>query len=84
MKRDVFPIIWRTNVWEILYALSKMGYGKDERLRDAWKVLESRRDSEGRYKLDWTPAQCLWKAGNRGEPNKWITLYCMLAEKYRG
>ncbi len=83
MISDSFPIIWRTNVWEILYGLSKMGYGKDERLADAWKVMESRKDADGRYVLDWTPAQSPWKAGMRGEPSKWITLYCMLAEKYR-
>lgn len=82
MELDSFPITWRTNVWEILYGLAKMGYGKDERLTDAWKVLESRKDQGGRYLLGWTPAQSPWKAGKRGEPNKWITLYCLLAEKY--
>jgi len=80
---DSFPMIWRTNIWEILYALSKMGYGKDERLTKAWEVMESRKDASGRYLLEWTPALCPWKAGKRGEPNKWITLYCMLAEKFR-
>jgi len=83
MISDSFPMIWRTNVWEILYALSKMGYGKDERLSDAWKLMESRKDADGRYLLDWTPVQCSWKVGKTGEPNKWITLYCLMAEKYR-
>lgn len=84
IKRNSFPIIWRTNVWEVLYALSKMGFGRDERLKDAWEVLDSKQDSEGRYILDWTPGQCAWKVGKAGEPNKWITLYCMLAKKYAG
>lgn len=84
MTSDSFPIIWRTNVWEILYGLAKMGRGKDGRLDGAWKVMEDRKDADGRYRLDWTPAQSPWKVGTRGEPNKWITLYCMLAEKYRG
>ena len=83
MLSDSFPIIWRTNVWEILYALSKMGLGRDERLAGAWDVLESKKDAEGRYLLDWIPAQIPWKAGKRGEPNKWISLYCMLAEMYK-
>jgi hypothetical protein len=83
MTSDSFPITWRTNVWEILYSLAKMGYGRDERLTGAWRVLESRKDAEGRYVLDWTPAESPWKVGKRGEPSKWITLYCMLAEKYR-
>jgi hypothetical protein len=84
MKCDSFPIVWRTNAWEILYALSKMGYGKDERLKDAWEVLESRKLPDGRYKLDWTPPQSPWKIGKVGEPNKWITLYCVLTAKYAG
>jgi hypothetical protein len=83
MMSDSYPVIWRTNVWEILYALSKMGYGKDKRLEAAWDAMKSRKDGAGRYKLDWTPAQSPWKVGLRGEPNKWITLYCLLAEKYR-
>jgi hypothetical protein len=83
MKRHAFPIIWRANIWEILYALSKMGYGNDERLNSAWNELESRADETGRYKLDWTPTECPWKVGERGEVNKWITFYVLLAEKYR-
>ena len=84
MKRNSFPVIWRANVWEILYALAKMGYGRDERLQDAWEVLDSRKDSEGRYRLDWTPTQCPFKVGKAGEPNKWVTLYCLLDKKYAG
>jgi hypothetical protein len=83
MEIDSFPIIWRTNVWEILYALGKMGYGRDDRLAGAWRVLDGRRDSSGRFTLDWTPAQCPWDVGRRGQPNKWVTLYSLLAENYR-
>jgi len=35
MESESFPINFSTNVWEVLYALSKMGYGKDERLKSA-------------------------------------------------
>lgn len=84
MTRSIFPIIWRANVWEILYALGKMGYGSDERLSRAWEALESRQDAFGRYPLDWTPAQCPWNVGKPGQPSKWVTLYCLLAKKYAG
>jgi hypothetical protein len=83
MMSDSFPIIWRTNAWEILYGLAKMGFGRDERLAGAWSLMESRKDDDGRYLLDWIPPKSPWKAGKKGEPNKWITLYCMLAEKYK-
>lgn len=78
-----FPIIWRTNTWEILYALGKMGYGGDPRLERAWEVIASTKDSLGKVHLDWTPTQCPWKIGKREDPNEWITFYTMLAEKYR-
>jgi len=78
-----FPIIWRANVWEVLYALSKMGHGNDERLSAAWNELESKADDMFRYRLDWTPTECPWKVGQRNEYNKWITFYVLLAEKYK-
>jgi hypothetical protein len=83
MQRLAFPIIWRANVFEILYGLSKMGYGSDERLQKVWTFLENRADPEGRYPLDWTPTQCPWKVGQCGEANKWVTFYVEAARKYK-
>ena len=78
-----FPVIWRTNSWEILLALSKMGYGKDLRLENAWKFLDSLKNKNNRYNLDYTPPQALWKVGVRGSENPWITFYVFLTKKYR-
>ncbi len=78
-----FPVIWRTNLWEILYSLSKMGYGNDPHLDRAWALLHSMQDEKGRLKLDWTPSQAPWKVGKRGEYSRWLTFYALLAEKYR-
>jgi hypothetical protein len=83
MERNSFPITWRANVFEILLALSRMGYGRDSRLDRAWKVLDSKQDNRGRYFLDWTPRQCPWKVGDRNGPNKWVTFYSYLAHKER-
>jgi len=82
MERNIFPIIWRANVFEILLALSKMGYGKDSRLERAWRFLDARADKNGRYVLDWTPEQSPWKVGERNQPNKWITFYAYLAHGF--
>lgn len=82
LQRSSFPITWRANDWEVLYALSKMGYGRDERLQAAWTALEHKADAAGRFPLDWTPVQCPWKVGRRGEGNKWITFYVQAARKY--
>jgi hypothetical protein len=83
MERNSFPIAWRANVYEVLLSLSRMGYGNDERLERAWRIMDSKRDNEGRYILDWTPRQSPWKVGKRNEPNKWITFYSYLAHKFR-
>lgn len=84
LERISFPITWRANGWEVLLALGRMGYGGDERLTGAWRRLEGRADEAGRYPLDWTPAQCPWKVGRRGEPNPWVTFYVLLARRLRG
>ncbi len=83
MNSVSFPITWRANVYEILLSLGRMGHGSDERLDRAWGVLDGKRDGEGRYVLDWTPSQSIWKIGKRGEPNKWVTFYSYLAHKNR-
>ena len=81
--RTSYPIIWRTSITEILYGLAKMGYGQDARLARAWETLEKKRNSQGCYCMDWTTSSALLKAGKPGEANKWITLYALLAQKYR-
>ncbi|MEE4195604.1 MAG: prenyltransferase/squalene oxidase repeat-containing protein [Anaerolineae bacterium] len=79
----VFPIVWRSSLWEPIYALSKMGYGDHPNMQRAWEVLDSRLDEMGRVPLDFTPTQAPWKVGKRGEPNPWLTFYVQLAKKYR-
>lgn len=83
IQRFSFPITWRVNLFEILYSLAKMGYGNEERLESAWKLLESRQSIDGKYILDWTPTQSPWKIGKRNETNKWVTFYAYLANKYK-
>jgi hypothetical protein len=83
MERNSFPITWRANVFEILLALSKMGYGKHSRLERAWNFLDAKADKKGRYLLDWTPEQSPWKVGKRNQPNKWITFYTYLTHKFK-
>ncbi len=78
-----FPFTWTVTVLEILYAFSKMGYGADPHLVRAWQLLESKRDSNGCYILDYAPGQALLRPGKRGQPNKWITFYALLARKYQ-
>jgi hypothetical protein len=83
MEYNSFPIIWRCNVWEPLWSLSKMGYGSLSELNDAWEYLEKNKNQKGQYILAWTPTQSPWKVGKRGQPNKWVTLYSLLTKKLK-
>lgn len=83
LAMTLFPFTWSASLLEVLLGLSKMGYGKDERLTRAWQLLEDKRNAEGLYILDWTPRQSPWKVGKRGQPNPWVTFYALLAKKYK-
>lgn len=78
-----FPITWRAGMVEIVYALSKLGYGSRKEVSRAWDLLETKKDTQERYILEWTPSQIrkLFNVGKRNQPNKWITLYALLAVK---
>ena len=82
LVRASFPFVIGGSLLEPLYALSRMGYGQDERLRPAWDILASKRDKAGRTILDWKP-KTLFDPGEKGQPNKWTTLYACLSHKYR-
>lgn len=83
VTRTIFPVTWRAGLNDILYALSRLGYGKRMETATAWDLLAKKRGPDGRYVLDWTPAQALLKAGKRGKPSKWVTLYALRALKCR-
>lgn len=83
VERISFPFTWGANNWEMLLALSKMGYGNDPCLNEAWELLESRKQDEGLYYLDYTPGQSPLKVGAKGLPNEWITFYILLAKMFR-
>ena len=82
LVRAVFPFVIAGNLLEPLYALSLMGYGEDERMNEAWRQLESKRDETGRYISDGH-FNSLFKPDRKGEQSKWITLYALLALKHK-
>lgn len=75
----VFPFTWGCGLIDVLLGLATLGCGKRPELAAAWAALDSKRDADGRYRLDWTPSQSLLRAGKRGEPNPWVTFYALLA-----
>lgn len=64
-----------------IYGLSVLGAAGHPNCGKALALLDSKKDSEGKYILD--KSHPYFKVGNVGKPNKWITLYALLSEKYR-
>jgi hypothetical protein len=76
------PFVIAGSLLEPLFALSVMGYGQDERVREAWRQLATKRDRSGRYVSDGHSNTFL-KLDKKGEPSKRVTLYALLALKNR-
>jgi hypothetical protein len=69
-----FPLMYQTDVLEILGILTKLGY-KDPRMQEAIDHLISQQDDQGRWKLKNTfNGRYQVDIEEKGQPSKWITL----------
>ena len=69
-----FPLMWQTDVLEMFDLLTGLGV-RDERLRDAAELIQSKRDAQGRWRLERIPGSpALVSLERVGRPSKWITL----------
>lgn len=76
-----FPLMWQTDILEILGILTKLGY-RDERMREAVELVISKQDGQGRWKLQNAfPGRCQVDLESKGVPSKWITLNALKALK---
>jgi hypothetical protein len=64
-----------------IYGLSVLGGANHSNCNKALELLDSKKDNDGKYILD--KSFPYFEVGKTGEPNKWITLYVLLSEKYR-
>ena len=67
----------------IMYWLSVLGGANHPNCEKAWASLDSKKDAEGKYILSESFPEPYFNAGMAGQPNKWVTLYVLLSEKYR-
>jgi len=76
-----FPLMWQTDVLEILGILTKLGY-KDKRMQEAVDLVISKQDDHGRWKLENTfNGRFQVDIEQKGKPSKWITLNALKALK---
>ncbi len=70
-----FPLMYQTDVLEILDILTELGY-RDERMGEAVDLLVSKRNENGRWLLEnnYGGERLLVPMGRKGEESKWITL----------
>lgn len=70
-----YPIGYVTDVLQTLEVLTALGYGDDARLRPALELVLSKRDKQGRWKLEYTYNGKTWaEIEEKGKPSKWVTL----------
>lgn len=84
MTDAYFPIeIQRVGLPLLLKALADTGVGRAPELAEAWRILESKSDAQGRTKLEGTLAKSYLPKERVGRPGKWVTLYALLARRAR-
>ena len=72
--RFSFPLMYQTDVLEILGILTKLGY-RDERMREAINLVLSKQDKMGRWKLANTfNGRFQTNIERKDKQSKWITL----------
>jgi hypothetical protein len=70
-----FPVFYVTDVLQTAEALTEAGYGDDVRLDNTYDLILGKRDSAGRWKLEYSYAGKTWAdAEQKGKPSKWVTL----------
>ena len=79
-KRFGFPLMYQTDVLEIMLVLAKLGLGGDERAREARDLVAAKADAQGRWKLASTfNGRFVVDIETKGEPSRWITLRALRA-----
>jgi hypothetical protein len=70
-----FPLSYWSDVLETTAVLAELGYGDDARLANALRLVLSKQDGQGRWKLENALNGKMWAdVEEKGKPSKWVTL----------
>ena len=73
-RRFGFPLMYQTDVLEILGILTSLGY-RDERMAEALDLVAGKADADGRWRLASTfNDRFVVPIETKGEPSRWVTL----------
>ena len=74
-QRFGFPLSYTSNVLEALQALAGVGHGAAPGLTDALRLVLSKQDHLGRWKMETSLNGKMWvDIEKKGQPSKWVTL----------
>jgi len=73
--------VMRVGLQNIVEAFCVLGYGKDKKLKEAWNILENKKDKDGKYILEGTLSKSYLPKEKIGKPSKWVTFYTLMAKK---
>lgn len=84
-RRFSFPLMYQTDILEILGILTKLGH-KDERMQEAIDIVASKQDAAGKWILNDTfNGRFQVDIETKGEPSRWITLNALrVLKRYYG
>ncbi len=84
MTDNFFPAeVMRIGLPQLLYAFALLGAGNAPELSEAWEMLDQKKDKDGKYILEGTLSKSYLPREKINKPGKWVTLYSLLALKYR-
>lgn len=80
---NFFPVEpMRMGLPQIVGALSILGVSGSPAVAEAWELLQKKVNEDGLLFLEGTLTKQPCSFGKVSQPNKWITFYALLAEKY--
>jgi hypothetical protein len=80
-----FPVFYVTDVLQTAEVLTEAGYGDDARLDNTYDLILGKRDSQGRWKLEYSYKGKTWAdVEQKGKPSKWVTLRALRVLKRAG
>jgi len=80
-----YPLGYVTDALRNIEVLCALGFGDDPRLKNALELVLGKRDSEGRWNLEYTYNGKTWvDVEQKGKPSKWVTLRARRALRRAG
>ena len=72
-----------SHILTITHSMCRLGLGNIPQMKSVWNILNSKPQTEEKYILEATNTKKAILMDKPGKPNKWVTLYMLLAEKER-